>query len=143
MLPEPTMTNTADIVLFTVNGFETQEVSLAFNKSVVATPNGPRTYWDYGEISGARVVHAHSNMADLAAGEVARDAMAAWQPSLLIAVGIAWGADRNTQAIGDILVADPLVDADHDKRNAPDGDKTRGDPFVQNDRLRSIIATCG
>ena len=136
------MTHTADIVLFTVNDFETQEVWRAFGKSADAQPNGARTYWNYGEIGGARIVHAQSNMADLAAGEAARDAMDCWRPTLLIAVGIAWGADRDTQAIGDILVADPLVDADYDKRNPPNGDKARGDPFVQNDRLRSIIATC-
>ena len=104
MLSEPTMINTADIVLFTVNDFETREVWRAFGKSGDAQPNGLRTYWDYGVIGGARVVHAQSNMADLAAGEAARDAMAAWQPALLIAAGIAWGADRDTQAIGEILV---------------------------------------
>ena len=136
------MTNTADIVLFTVNDFETREVWRAFGKSGDAQPNGLRTYWDYGVIGGARVVHARSNMADLAAGNSARDAMDAWQPKLFIAVGIAWGADRDTQAIGDILVADPLVDAAHRKESEEKGITPRRDPFVQNDALRNIIATC-
>ena len=57
MLPEPTMTNTADIVLFTVNEFETQEVWRAFGKSADAQPNGARMYWNYGEIGGARKRH--------------------------------------------------------------------------------------
>ena len=138
------MTNTADIVLFTVNEFETQEVWRAFKKTAEARARaiGPRMYWDYGEICGARVLHTQSSMADLGADEVARDAMQWCQPALLIAVGIAWGADRTKQKIGDILVADPLVDADYDKRSKTDGGTPRGDSFSQSAALRSILSMC-
>ena len=133
------MTNTADIILFTVNEFETQEVWRAFGVMGSPQPNGERTYWDCGEIAGARVVHARSAMADLPAGKSARAAMDAWQPTLLIAVGIAWGADRTTQLIGDILVADPLIDAAHEKLSDKDGTEPRGASFAQNDALRNIV----
>ena len=133
------MTNTADIVLFTVNGFETQEVWRSFGVTGSPQPNGERTYWDCGEIAGARVVHARSAMADLPAGKSARAAMDAWRPTLLIAVGIAWGADRTTQSIGDILVADPLIDAAHEKLSDKDGTQPRGASFAQNDALRNVI----
>jgi len=133
------MTNTADIVLFTVNEFETQAVWRAFGVSGGAQPNGERTYWDCGEIAGARVMHARSAMADLPAGKSARAAMDAWQPTLLIAVGIAWGADRTTQSIGDILVADPLIDAAHEKLSDKNGTEPRGASFEHNDALRNIF----
>ena len=133
------MTNTADIVLFTVNEFETQEVWRAFKKTAEAQAIGPRMYWDYGEIAGARVVHAHSGMADLPARKAAQAAMDAWQPTLLIAVGIAWGADRTTQSIGDILVTDPLIDAAHEKLSDKSGTEPRGVTFDQNDALRNIL----
>ena len=52
------------------------------------------------------------------------------------------GADREKQKIGDILVADPLVDADYEKRSIPDGDTPRGDSFAQSAALRSILGMC-
>ena len=136
------MTRTADIVLFTVNDFETQEVQRAFGKTDPARANGTRMYWDYGEIGGARVVHALTKMADLSANKSAHAAMAAWSPSLMIAVGIGWGAQRDKQSIGDILVADPLVDAAHVKDHFEKGIEPRGDAHLQVDALRQMLTTC-
>ena len=136
------MTNTADIVLFTVNEFETQEVWRAFEKSAATEGNGARMYWDYGTISGAHVVHALCKMADLATIKATSAAIAAWQPTLVIAVGIAWGADRSKQSIGDLLVADPLVDAAHTKDSTAKGIGARVEPTPQVDALRQIISTC-
>ncbi len=136
------MTETADIVLFTVNDFETQEVSRAFNKTTDARGKGPRMYWDYGEIGGARVVHALCKMGDLSAIKSAQAAIVAWQPSLVMGVGIGWGAKRDEHAIGTILVADPLVDAAHIKDTPSEGIQQRGDAIVQVDALRQIISTC-
>ena len=136
------MTNTADIVLFTVNDFETQEVQRAFGKTDPAKANGTRMYWDYGKIGGARVVHALTKMADLSAIKSAHAAIEAWSPSLMIAVGIGWGAQRDKQSIGDILVADPLVDAAHAKDDFDNGIEPRGDAQLQVDALRQMLTTC-
>jgi nucleoside phosphorylase len=132
------MADTADIVLFTVNKHETEQTNMAFGKSGPATSYGAYSYWRYGAVGGAQVVHAECSMADLPAGKTARSAMSVWQPRLLIAIGIAWGANDNEQTIGDILLADPLRDsanhADRDGKIEP-----RGQPFALPDNLRQIV----
>ncbi len=134
------MTTTADIVLLTVNKHETREVQSAFGKSNPAKPNGAYSYWRYGSIGGAQIVHAECSMADLPAGKVARAAMDAWRPMLIVAVGIAWGAKDDKHAIGDILLADPLRDsANHADRNGKI--EPRGQPFALPDNLRQIVKT--
>ena len=135
------MTSTADIVLFTVNDHETRETQAAFEQLNPALPNGGYRYWHYGEIGGAQVVHAECSMADLAAGKAARSAMGAWQPGLLIAVGIAWGANSEKQTIGEMLLADPLRDtANHADRGGKI--EPRGQPFALPDKLRQVVKTC-
>ena len=136
------MTSTADIVLFTVSDHETRETQAAFGANPPAVTNGPYRYWDYGEIGGARVVHLVCNMADLAAGKSARAAMAAWQPSLLVALGIAWGAPDKDRAIGDLLLAAPLSDAAYAKISDENGMQPRGDMWPQTDSLQQMVKSC-
>lgn len=136
------MHDAADIVLFTVNEFETSETQAVFDTSLPAILRAPYRYWDYGEIGGARVLHMVCNMADLAAGKSARAAMAAWQPSLLIALGIAWGAPDKDRAIGDVLLAAPLSDAAYAKISDKDGMQPRGDMWPQSDSLMQTLKSC-
>lgn len=136
------MHDTADIVLFTVNEFETSETQAVFDTSLPAILRAPYRYWDYGAIGGARVVHMVCNMADLAAGKSARAAMAAWQPSLLIALGIAWGAPDKDHAIGDVLLAAPLSDAAYSKFSDDKGMQPRGDMRPPSDSLRQTLKSC-
>jgi nucleoside phosphorylase len=136
------MTDTADIILFTVNDYETSETRAAFGASPTAIPRPPYRYWDYGEIGGARVVHLMCNMADLAAGKSARAALAAWQPSLLVALGIAWGAPDEERAIGDLLLAAPLSDAAYAKISDAKGMQPRGDMWPQSDSLQQMVKSC-
>lgn len=136
------MPDTADIVLFTVNEHETRETQAAFGANPQAVTRAPYRYWDYGQIGGARVVHMLCNMADLAAGKSARAAIDAWQPSLLIALGIAWGAPHEERAIGDLLLAEPLVDASYTKISDKHGMQPRGDMWPPPDSLRQIVKSC-
>ena len=136
------MRDTADIVLFTVNEFETSETQAVFDTSLPAILRAPYRYWDYGDVGGARVVHMVCNMADLAAGKSARAAMAAWQPSLLIALGIAWGAPDKDHAIGDVLLAAPLSDSAYAKISDKHGMQQRGDMWPQSDSLLQTIKSC-
>jgi nucleoside phosphorylase len=136
------MRDTADIVLFTVNDHETRETQAAFGAASPAISKPPYRYWDYGEIGGARVVHMLCNMADLAAGKSARAAIAAWQPTLLVALGIAWGAPHKNRAIGDLLLAAPLSDSAHAKISNEHGMQPRGDMWPQADSLMQTVKSC-
>lgn len=138
------MPDTADIVLFTVNEHETHETQASFGANPQAVARAPYRYWDYGQIGGARVVHMVCNMADLAAGKSARAAIATWQPSLLIALGIAWGAPHKDgdRAIGDVLLASPLIDGAHGKISDEHGMQSRGDMWPQSDRLMQTLKSC-
>lgn len=134
----------ADIVLFTANDFETRETQRAFGDYETVSRNG-RSYWDYGQVGGARVVHALTNMADLAAGKSAKHALGHWDPALLVAVGIAWGCreddDEEPQRIGDLLLAHPLRDAATEKVSAEKGTQPRGDFHAQDDAVLQVIKT--
>jgi len=137
-----TLTDTADILLCTVNEHENRETQAAFGRSAPpAVTKGRYRYWDYGVIGGARVVHAQCEMGDLPGGKVVRAAIDSWNPSLVIAVGIAWGALDTEHAIGDILLASPLVDAAH-RAVKPDGIRPRGKQFPQTDSILQITKSC-
>ena len=136
------MTDTADILLCTVNDHENRETQAVFGRSAPpAVTKGPYRYWDYGVIGGARVVHAQCEMGDLPGGKVVRAAIDAWNPSLVIAVGIAWGALDTKHAIGDLLLASPLIDAAH-QAVKPDAIQPRGKQFPQTDSILQITKSC-
>lgn len=135
------MLEQADIVLLTVNDHETEQVQRAFGKTQGAVSAGGRSYWDYGEIGGARVVHTMTPMADLATAGAVRDALMALNPVLFVAVGIAWGASQKEQAIGDLLLGHPIRDAAHHKDSDEKGMQPRGEHFGLDDRLLQNLKT--
>lgn len=135
------MLKQADIVLLTVNEHETDQVQSAFEQSAIAVSLGGRSYWDYGEIGGARVLHTMTSMADLATAAAVRDAIRNLNPVLFISVGIAWGANSKEQAIGDLLLGNPIRDAAHHKDSAEKGMQPRGEHFALDDRLLQNLKT--
>lgn len=135
------MLKQADIVLLTVNEHETEQVQRAFRQTDPAVHVGTRAYWDYGDIGGARVVHAMTNMGDVATIAAVQEAAEALRPVLFLAVGIAWGAGLKDQQIGDLLLANPLRDAAHHKDDAEKGIRPRGQHFELDDSLLQNLKT--
>lgn len=69
------------------------------------------------------------------------DAIRQWQPHLVINVGIAWGADPTKQKLGDVLIAEKVVNID-DVRHEMSSILESG-PMPEIDaRSRAIVNTC-
>lgn len=118
---ETKYTTSADIVILTVNDHEQTAVIEAFcgtNTPTLIQGKSGQSYFDFGTINSQRVVCAPSLMASHGAGatfETALDALKDLNPSVLLAVGIAWGSDKKKQAIGEVLLSQQLQKADHKK----------------------------
>lgn len=122
------------IVLITVNDNETHAVLDAFVGERQAPPQvqkGEVTYNELGIHGGSRIVHTVCEMGTGRIGasqQRTREAIEHWQPSAVIAVGIAFGLNENKQAIGDVLVSTQIQDYDLGRLNedgtlTPRGDK--------------------
>jgi nucleoside phosphorylase len=104
-----------DVLIITVNRVESLAVMDAFQKATGKDPYPTiidnRTYHDLGEVNGARIFLALSEMGTSGLGasqQVIQKGISALCPSAVIAVGIAFGVDEQKQAIGDILVSQQL-----------------------------------
>ena len=106
------MTLKADVLMITVNRYETQALHTAFERKIgqipAETPINGRLYFDLGVLNGTRVFHA---VAEMGAGGVGATQQAvdkgirALEPDAVIAVGIAFGINKSRQKIGDILLS--------------------------------------
>lgn len=114
----------ADVILLTVNAHEQAQLRKALKGKTGrdGTPvQGPSNeiYWDYGDLNGQKVVIAKSLMGatgDGASFDTVSNAVSDLNPSVIVAVGIAWGArDADGQQIGDVLLATQIRDAQHHK----------------------------
>jgi nucleoside phosphorylase len=108
-LPKP------DIVLITVNKYETRAVLDAFTAATgaeaVALPIDDRVYHNLGTLNGTTVYHAISEMGSGGPGgmqQTVDKAIRSLNPGAVIALGIAFGVDEADQIIGDILLSKQL-----------------------------------
>ena len=104
-----------DVLLITVTEVESRAVLEVFGGASVEEPRlepiGDRAYLNLGEVNGARVFMALSEMGAGGVGgsqEAVGKGIEALSPSAVIMVGIAFGVDEHKQAIGDILVSRQL-----------------------------------
>ncbi len=109
------MIDKADVLIVTVTEVESRAVMQVFRevtgKDPKPEPIGDRIYLDLGEVNGARVFMALSEMGSggLGGSQKAVDkGIEALSPSAIIMVGIAFGINEQKQAIGDILVSQQL-----------------------------------
>ncbi|MBB6053911.1 NB-ARC domain-containing protein [Armatimonas rosea] len=105
----------ADVLLVTVNSHETRQLFEAFNEIHKVTPNPlrprSRTYNDFGEINGMRVLHTLCEMGTSGLGSAQQaidESITDLQPHSVIMVGVAFGVNPKKQAIGDVLVSRQL-----------------------------------
>ncbi len=105
----------ADVLLITVNPYETQAVLHAFEAAAGSAPTPvsieDRVYRDLGTVNGMRIFHALSEMGSGGLGatqQTVDKAIRALSPGAVIAVGIAFGIDAKKQAIGDVLLSKQL-----------------------------------
>ncbi len=107
-----TQTLQADVLLVTVTALETVAVRRLF--SVVQRHFiGNRTYYDLGEVGGAKVFLVRSEMGAGGQGGAIltiQKGIDELSPSAIIMVGIAFGVDPTEQKIGDILVSQQILD---------------------------------
>jgi nucleoside phosphorylase len=116
-----------DIVIVTVNEHEERELKDAFTAGQAATlmqGGSGQSYIDFGMINNQRIVCAPSLMASFAEGgsfDTVLDALNDFDPSVVLAVGIAWGGKEKSQQrphgqqIGDVLLSQQLCPSDHKK----------------------------
>ncbi|HEY4266847.1 MAG TPA: hypothetical protein VGM94_01525, partial [Galbitalea sp.] len=108
------VTTRADVLVVTVTKVEHWAVLDAF--AAVSNEARPvtiasRLYRDLGIVNGARVLLGLSEMGSGGVGgaqQSVSEAIAALGPSAVLMVGIAFGADKKKQAIGDVLVSQQL-----------------------------------
>ncbi len=102
----------ADILLVTVNKYETGALTDVFQESTGIKAETvtieDRVYRDLGEVNGTRVFHALSEMGSggLGAAQQAVDkGIRALNPDAVVALGVAFGINEKKQKIGDILLS--------------------------------------
>jgi nucleoside phosphorylase len=102
----------ADLVLITVNQYETQAVHDEFRAATgtesIPFPLDGRLYHKLGTLNGTMVYHAISEMGSGGPGAMQQavdKAIRALNPGAAIAVGIAFGVSEQMQDIGDILLS--------------------------------------
>ncbi len=106
----------ADVLLLTVTEVETRAVFQALQetqgRSYTRHDIDQKIYYDLGEIGGARVWLARSEMGAATLGgalSTAARALDALRPRAVVMVGIAFGVNPRRQRIGDVLVARQLT----------------------------------
>ncbi|WP_409526199.1 NACHT domain-containing protein [Nitrincola sp. MINF-07-Sa-05] len=108
---QATFVDNADFVLLTFNEHELQQALQVFGCE--AGKHGlqkeGRLYYRLGVVGGHKVVLLHSAQATIEAMQSTTAAISAWQPKAIIAMGIAFGVDRDKQNIGDVLIAEHLI----------------------------------
>ncbi|MGD0959889.1 MAG: NACHT domain-containing protein, partial [Methylomonas sp.] len=118
------------LVLLTFNEYEHQAVLKAFSngKPPTETHNGV-TYNMLGIHGGMEVIHAISEAGSGpigAAQQRCSDAITAWRPKAVIAIGIAFGVNSSKQNIGDVLVSTQLRLYEPSRQNANGESTSRG-----------------
>jgi nucleoside phosphorylase len=132
-------------VLVTVNNNETQAVLDAFMGPANHAPlidKAGVTYADLGTYAGMRIVQTTAEMGSGGLGasqQRVKDAIAHWRPNIIIAVGVAFGADETKQRIGDVLVAKQIQDYNLERINSDGTITPRGDKPACSDSLLNRI----
>jgi nucleoside phosphorylase len=133
------------IVLLTVSRYETQAVLRVFK-----APPAPQaqttisgvTYNHLGTHGQMRIVHAICEMGSAGIGAALQrttDAILHWHPAAMVAVGIAFGMDKKTQKIGEVLVSSHLQDYELAKLNKRSTIIPRGDRATASSSLLSRL----
>lgn len=109
------MTPRADVLLITVNSYETAAVLEEFKKAT-GSPATPltvddRVYHHLGTVSGMTVYHGLSEMGSGGPGgahQTTDKAIRALNPVAIVAVGLAFGINPGKERLGEILIAKQL-----------------------------------
>ncbi|GAB4193635.1 MAG: hypothetical protein OHK0022_08730 [Roseiflexaceae bacterium] len=139
-------TQQAEVLLVTVTKGETQAIldALQAQSGRRETPRylSGRTYYDLGQIGGARVWLVRSQMGGITPGgafETVYSAIGTVRPNAIIMVGVAFGIGQSDKQIGDILVAKQLMSYEPQRVGTlPDGEAVvipRGDRVMTSTRL--------
>lgn len=106
-----------DVLLVTATDLETRTVLATVPKDLSRTPArvfiGDKTYFDLGLIAGARVVLVQTDMGPGGPGGASltlAEALSVWEATSVILVGIAFGVDPARQRLGDVVVAQQVLD---------------------------------
>ncbi len=131
-----------DILLITVTTVEAQAVLHLFAKETGGAFQrrfiGDKTYFDLGEIHGARVMLAQSEMGTRGPGGallVVDEGIRILAPSAVIMVGGAFGLDSRNREIGDILVSQQLLG--YELQEIATGEKGQAEILLLDDRPRA------
>ena len=143
----PNVNPKADILIVTVAKVESQAVMKVFREAIGIDPKpvpiSDRIYHNLGEVNGARIFMALSEMGAGGLGasqQAVQKGIRALRPLAVILVGVAFGVNEQKQAIGDVLVSKQLwlYDLQRIGKNeiVPRGDKPHASGWLV-DYLRS------
>jgi nucleoside phosphorylase len=133
----------ADVLLVTVTEVETMAVRGLFSEKHKHFIQD-KTYYNFGEVGGAKVFLVQSEMGAGGQGGAIRTierGIAILSPSAVIMVGIAFGSDPAKQQIGDILISQQILDYELQRVGSgsngelaiiPRGDKAAASPRLLN-----------
>jgi nucleoside phosphorylase len=142
----PDQIGEVDVLLVTVAKVEAQAVLSTvkeeLGRDVRSLYVGDQTYYDLGEIGGARALMLRSEMGVSGpSGAISSilDAITDLSPSAVIMVGIAFGVDQGAQRIGDVLVSRQISYYEPQRvgtdANGKPAEKARGDRVSAAPRL--------
>ena len=107
--------NSCDVLVVVVNEIERDAIistiSSNYSRSINHVHSKDKTYFDLGEISGAKVFMVQSEMGSIQPGasmETIINAIDLLNPSSIIMSGVAFGVDPEDQSIGEIIVSRQL-----------------------------------
>jgi nucleoside phosphorylase len=111
MMKEAIMSEREIVLLVTATQVEIEHAVKVFGGELVRKQIGDHTYYLLGELGGCDVVAVKCAMGSGGPGgsqATATDAIRDLKPSAVVMVGIAFGMDKRSQAIGDILLSRQL-----------------------------------
>lgn len=121
-LKKHTCADSCDLLLLFVNDNERDAVFAAAQKFYSITPrirpSELMTYHDFGEIEGVRVMGLQTRMGSSgrgASGPATLTAINELNPEYIIAVGLAFGMDKDAQKIGEIMISEKVANYESGK----------------------------
>lgn len=92
---------------------------LPYQPTLLRLPHGNQTYY-IGALGKYAIVHVQCEMGAVGLGSslaTANEAIAFWKPKAVVMVGIAFGIDRKSQHVGDVLLSKTVIPYDLQRRN--------------------------
>ncbi len=103
------------ILVITVTQTELIGWRRAFGEPTQQIERDDLVFEQYGELAGRHLIHINCDMGGIAAALRTQTVIRAWNPELVVAVGMAFGIDAEKQKYSDVLVAASVQAYEHQR----------------------------